>query len=178
MTGQISDTFLYNGDEYSLIGMNTANLFSPEQFGMEPEMMSTACYRGFYGTYELTAEALLLRTLTIREKKGHYPPIHGIEPVVERHRASYEGLGVLVPFTGNLRIGKDFISELYIHMGYQKPTAFGTVLDIRLEEGRVVDITDRSKEMELKRGDFKKHYESGNMVQTINEAFSLDMDLE
>lgn len=84
----------------------------------------------------------------------------------------------MVPFTGKIRLAKDFPEELYIHMGYQKPTAFKTVLDITLKEGRVVEIKDRSQEMEEKRGAFQKHDESGNMIQTIDEAFSLDMDLE
>ena len=65
MTAQISDTFLFKGDEYSLIGMNGGDLASPEQFGMEPEMIHTACYRGFYATYEFTEKTL---ELTLREK--------------------------------------------------------------------------------------------------------------
>ena len=63
-------------------------------------------------------------------------------------------------------------------MGYQKPTAFKTVLDITLRDGRVVEINDRSQEIEQKRGAFKKHYNSGDMLQRIDEAFSLDMDFE
>jgi len=37
---------------------------------------------------------------------------------------------------------------------------------------------DRSREIEQKRGAFKEHYKSGNMIETIEDAFSLDMDLE
>jgi hypothetical protein len=178
MTGQISDTFLFKGNQYSLIGMSGAHLASPEQFGMEPEMMHTACYRGFYTTYELTEEALYLRELTLREKNQNYLPIEGIEPAKGNYQATYHGLSVVVPFTGRIRLAKEFIEELYIHMGYQKPTAFKTVLDITLKDGRVVEIKDRSQEMEEKRGSFKKRYESGNIAQAIEEAFSLDMDLE
>jgi hypothetical protein len=63
-------------------------------------------------------------------------------------------------------------------MGYQKPTAFKTVLDIILDNGQVVEIKDRSQEMEKKRGRFKEHYESGSIVQGIDDAFSLAMELE
>jgi len=81
-----------------------------------------------------------------------------------------------------MRLAKDFIRELYIHMGYQKATAFETVLDVTLKNGRVVEITDRSQEIEQKRGAFKEYFESGDMSsdmrQKIEEAFSLDMDLE
>jgi hypothetical protein len=178
MTAQISDTFIFKGEEYSLIGMKGGDLASPEQFGMEPEMIHTACYRGFYASYELTEESLYLRELTLKEKNENYLPIEGIEPAKEEYQATYHGLSLVVPFTGKIRLSKDFIEELYIHMGYQKPTAFKTVLDITLKGGRVVEIKDRSQEMKEKRGAFKKHYESGNMVQTIDEAFSLDMDLE
>ena len=176
MTAQISETFLFKGDEYSLIGMRGGDLASPEQFGMKPEMIHTACYRGFYATYELTEDALLLRSLTLREKNGNYPPIEGIKPSKERYQATYRGLSVRIPFTGKIRLAKDFIQELYIHMGYQKPSSFETVLDITLKDGRVVAINDRSQEMEQKRGAFKKQYESGNMLESTQEAFSLDMD--
>ncbi len=178
MTAQIPDTFLVKGDEYSLIGMSGAHLVSPEQFGMEPEMIHTACYRGFFAMYELTEEALYLRELTLREKNKNYLPIEGIEPAKGDYQATYHGLSVVVPFTGRIRLAKDFIDELYIHMGYQKPTAFKTVLDITLKDGRINEIKDRSQEMEQKRGSFKKRYESGNISQAIEEAFSLDLDLE
>ena len=178
MTAQISDKFIFKGEHYSLVGINGGDLASPELFGMEPEMIHTGCYRGFYATYELTGDSLYLRELTLREKSGNYLPIGEIDPVKQEHQATYHGLSVVVPFTGNIRLAKDFIDDLYVHMGYQKPTAFKTVLDITLQGGRVVHIEDRSKDIEKKRGAFKKHYESGNMIQTIADAFSLDMDLE
>jgi hypothetical protein len=178
MTAQIPDTFIFKGEEYSLIGMKGGDLISPEQFGMLPEMLHTACYRGFYATYELMETGLYLRKLTLREKGGNYLPIHGVPPQKEKHQASYHALSVQVPFTGKIRLAKDFIEEFYIHMGYQKPTAFKTVYDVTIENGRVVELKDRSKEMEKKRGAFKRQYETGNLVQGIEEAFSLDMDLE
>jgi hypothetical protein len=51
-------------------------------------------------------------------------------------------------------------------------------LDITLKDGRVVEIKDRSEEMEKKRGAFKKAYESEEMKKSIEDAFSLDMKLE
>ena len=178
MTAQIPDTFLFDGDEYSLIGIKGDGLASPNQFGMEPEMIHTARYRGFYATYELTTEAIYLRELTLREKNGNYLPIGGIKPTKQEYQATYQGLNELVPFTEKIRLAKDFIEELYIHMGYQKPTAFKTVIDITITDGKVIAIRDRSREMKQKRGSFKKHYESEGMLQRIDEAFSLDMDLE
>ena len=178
MTAQIHDTFIFKREKYSLIGKKGDDLVSPEQFGMRPEMLSTCCYRGFYTTYELTKTGLYLRELTLREKDRNYLPINGVLPEKKEHTASYHNLSVQVPFSGKIRLAKDFIQELYIHMGYQKPTAFKTIYDVTLENGRVIELKDRSKEMEEKRGAFKRHYESGNIIQTIKEAFSLDIDFE
>ena len=182
MTAQISDTFIFGRDKYSLIGIKGGNLFSPELYGMHPIMMHTACYRGFYATYELTKEALYLRELTLREANQNYLPIEGIRPAEQENKASartYRGLNVVVPFTGKTRLAKDFINELYIHMGYQKATAFKTVLDVTLNKGQTVVIRDRSREIEKKRGAFKERFLTGGATdEKIEEAFSLDMDLE
>ena len=151
---------------------------SPEQFGMESEMIHTACYRGFISTYEITDDGLYLKEFTIKEKDENYLPIDGVLPKKEDYLATYEKLNHHVDFTGKIRLAKDFIQDLYIHMGYQKASAFETVLDISFENGKVVEINERSKEIEKKREEFKKRYESGDMFETTEEAFSLDMDLE
>jgi hypothetical protein len=176
MTAQIADTFLYKNENYSLLGIKGGSLISPQQFGMEPVRLSTACYRGFYGTYELTEEALFLKELTLAEKNGNYLPIQGIKPEKSDYQATYHDLNIVVQFTGRIRLARDFIQELYIHMGYQKPTAFKTVYDITLKEGRVTNVKDRSKEIAQKRGNCKKNYESGNTIERIEDAFILDMD--
>ena len=178
MTAQLPDTFLFGGERFSLIGMTEGVLATPEQFGMEPIMIHTGCYRGFYATYELTEEALYLRELTLREKNEEYLPIGKIQPEKENFQASYRGLSEVIPFSGKIRLARDFIEELYIHMGYQKATSFQSVLDVTLKEGSVVEIVDRSKEMERKRGAFKKHFESGDRLRKIDDSFSLDMGLE
>ena len=145
---------------------------------MIPEMMGTGCYRGFYATYELTDKALFLLDLTLREMLGNYLPINGVEPEKADYQATYRNLHIEIPFTGKIRLAKDFIQELYIHMGFQKASAFKTVIDFTIKNGKIILIKDRSAEMKKKRGAFKKHYESGNLMDTIEDAFSLDMDQE
>ena len=183
MTAQISDTFIFKGEVYDLIGMQGGNLVTPEQFGMHPDMIHTACYRGFYATYKLMEDRLYLRQLTLCEKDGNYLPINGIQPEMnEDAAASYRNLNVQVPFTGQIRLATDFIEELYVHMGFQKPTAFRTVYDITLENGRVVELKDRSSDMQKKRGKYRRYYR--RLIQIvrredeISKAFSLDMDKE
>ncbi len=181
MTAQIADEFIFNHDSYSLVGISGGELILPEQFGMEPEMIHTACYRGFYATYEITEDHLYLRELTLREKNGNYRPIEGVEPVENKEEGVciYSKLNVPVHFTGKIRLAKDFIRKFYVHMGFQHPTAFKTVLDITLKDGQVIDINDRSKEIAKIRGAFKKRYESGDIdiMSRITEAFDMSMDL-
>lgn len=179
MTAQISDKFFFQGEKYSLIGISHDGLASPEQYGMEPIKFSTACYRGFYATYELTGESLFLRELTLKVKKGNCYSIGGIEPDRGDYgTTTYTGLSEIIPFTGVIRLAKGLIDGYYIDMGYQKATAFETVLDITINDGRLVKINDLSQEMEQKRGAFKKHYESGHISQTTYEAFSLNLNLK
>ena len=62
-------------------------------------------------------------------------------------------------------------------MGFQSPWAYETVLDITIKERKVIDIKDRSEEFKLKWQEIKQQ-EINNVVDWINDAFSLDMDLE
>ena len=178
MTAQISDTFMFKGEEYALVGISGGDLTSPYDFGMTPEALHTACWRGFYSTYEITDEGIFLKDMTMRERDGNYRPINNIMPKVTDGEAHYTDVHILVSFTGKLRLAKDFIDELHIHMGFQKPSAFRKVLDLSFEDGLLKNVKDRSVEMEQKRGAFKKEYESKGTIEGIDDAFSLDMDLE
>jgi hypothetical protein len=152
MTAQILDTFLFNGEQYSVINI-TGDLVSPEQFGMTPVMLHTACWRGFYATYEFTENALYLKALTLREENENYVSIGGIKPTIEDGEATYLNLHELIQFTGQVRLAKGFIEKYYIHMGYQEPIAFRTVLDLTLKDGMVVEIKDLSEEVMHLRGE-------------------------
>ena len=149
-TDQISDNFIIKGNNYSLIGITGGGLASPTQFGMTAEMIHTACYRGYYATYEIMGEYLYLRKFTLREKYGNYLPISGVSPMInkEGYQATYSDLNVFVEFTGRIRLAKDLVGNLYARSGHQSPSAFKTVLDLTLKNGQVVEVKDRSEEME------------------------------
>jgi hypothetical protein len=180
MTAQAMDSVFYKGEKYSLVGKTDGELATPARYGMESEEMDTGCYRGYIAEYEITETQLYLREFRLRERNKRYLPIgSNIPEVLGNGRLGiYSGLFELIPFTGKIRIAKEFIKELYIHMGFQKPTSFRTVLDISLEHGRIVEIENMSVGMKSKRGRFVSRYEEGNMVEMIHEAFSLDMDIE
>lgn len=179
MTSQIPDSFHYNGEQYELVAFDGEKLITPQDYGMNPEMLHTACYRGFYSTYEITNEGLFLKEMTLGEVEEGLKPIQGIMPTPDRYNEfSYKELNLLTPFTGRIQLGKDLIQELYVHMGYQKPSAYQTLLEFTFAEGKLVSAQDLSLENAQKRGAFKQRFETGNIVQGIEEAFSLDIDLE
>ncbi|MBD2255015.1 hypothetical protein [Nostoc parmelioides] len=182
MTSQIPDTFLYKGEEYELVGLNGESLVIPQDYGMQPQMLHTACYRGFYSTYEITDEGLFLTQMVIGEVEGGHKPIQGIMPEIppgEKYGyPTYQGLRLLTPFTGRISLGKDFIRDFYVHMGYQKGSAFERLLEFSFEAGRVVSVQDISAENSTKRGAFKEQFETGEVTQSIGAAFSLDIGVE
>jgi hypothetical protein len=218
LTAQIADKFFFENDEYSLIGMSGGDLFLSDECDMQPEMLSTACYSGFYATYEITKVGFYLRKLTIREKNAYYPIIGGVLPklayyeninensdeliwpkeksikaqsIVEHHHnlewlkmncrvmnATYSEMDLKINFTGQIRLAKDFIDALYVHMGYQKPSSFNTVLDLTFRDGELVEINDRSNDVGKIRGKFKEDYDSVNSLKGVINAFNSNMVLE
>lgn len=164
MTAQISDSFLYQELEYTLIGVDK-NLFSPRMLGLKPTMISTACYRGFYCTYEISDKGLFLIKLTIRTEDDVYPEIDNIRPhldevtvydhIKKKNRKVsisgawvYEGLQYFIPYVGKLRLARDFIEERYVHMGFQDATSFETVIDLTFQDGMLIDFEDRSDDIQ------------------------------
>jgi hypothetical protein len=172
MTAQIMDRFLFKGKEYRLVGGEGGPLISPQDFGMEPGFLHTACWRGFYSTYEIKDDQIFLVEMTMRERKGNYIAINNTMPKVADHQASYEEIYLPVPFTGSLLLAKDFFDQLYVHMGFQEPTSFKTVLELTFKDGRLTDIKDRSKEMAQERETLKQRYESEGLYEEIDEAIS------
>jgi len=161
MTAPITDTCIFSGDRYAIIAADNGRLMSPDQFGMKPRMLHTACYRGFYATFKLSGKSLILTRLALNTKNDIYLPIGGITPVyVEREFAwVYSGLTEIIPYSGKIRLGKwsgiwnedDDPENLALYAGYPGDDAasmFSTVVDVTLSYGSVVEIEDRSEEID------------------------------
>ena len=182
MTSQIPDTFIYDGEEYELVALDGEGLITPQDYGMNPEMLHTACYRGFYSTYEITKDGLFLKAMVIGQVEEKYKSIQGIMPTLPRRDSydypTYKGLRLLTPFTGRIRLGKDLIKDLYVHMGYQKASSYETLLEFTFEQGKLISVQDRSQENAKNRGAFKGRYEDSDLVRKLDESFSLDFNIE
>jgi hypothetical protein len=65
MTAQINDKVFYRQQEYDMAGVNGTGLFTPQEYGMRPARLSTACWRGYHCGYDLADGLLRLMDLTI-----------------------------------------------------------------------------------------------------------------
>jgi hypothetical protein len=186
ITGQIPEEIYYRHEIYKLTGMKGGGLYIPEHFGISTYWKSTGCYRGFQMRYRVFNKELLLDRMKVNTKQVP-PPINGIKPQRIRTRYAsfdfgYDNLNLKSKFTGRLLIGKDFIRSMYVHMGFQKPKTFKTVLELHVDDGNVTEIKDRSKDVESirkreelhKRRDPYYKYSKGSPLNFIDDSFSLD----
>jgi hypothetical protein len=158
MTAQISDIVRYLDRNFSLSGVKGTGLFDPRQHGLEPQMLSTACYRGFICTYRVVDEGLYLEELRVglsHEQKqainaGKGPLLFGQKPHTgpDHHsRIMYSGLHSPVAFSGGLLLADGFMRELYVHMGFHPAWKFREVHELLFEEGMLVEAVDCSAAM-------------------------------
>ena len=183
MTGQISDAFLYNGEEYSLVGIDGDDLFDPLFFDIETIPASTACWRGFQAFYRIEEEHLVLQDLFIsmKEKKE----IRGKKPSKGESYFKYHfsELNLRMRFTGTILIARDFIQKMYIHMGFQRPMSYENVIELYFKKGKFTKEKNLSKKMEeLRIIDSSKDSapvnpnDSVDVNTWISKSFSLDYE--
>jgi len=183
LTAQIPDTFIYKGEEYSIVGESGDGLINPREFKLELMMASTACWRGYLLTYELKDNQLLLKKLLCRLKEKI--AIQEIQPKTPGKDESYMfntkyDLNLPVKFTGSFLIARDFIREMYVHMGFPRPMAFRDVYRLEFEDGKLTLEKDLSEQMkEQRENDIMKDAQPNSpsevdVSEWINKTFSLD----
>ncbi|WNG46798.1 hypothetical protein F0U60_23755 [Archangium minus] len=158
MTAQISDSVQYTNRTFSLRGVKGSGLFEPRQHGLNPQMVSTACYRGYICTYDVSNGGLFLEELLLglepREelaaRHGKGKPLFGRVPryMGQPHGSVvYEQLHWPTLFSGGLLVATDFIQELSVHTGIHPAWRFKEVHELLFEEGRLVEAFDCSVAM-------------------------------
>ncbi len=193
MTAQISDRFIYRDQDYSLAGVNGEGLFEPSQYGLRPVAMCSACWRGYPCTYVIRDNQLLLEQLGIshgleggqRGKLTAPPPLNGRTAEAARGRGvsvfghKYTGLALPIRFSGGLLLARDFIEELYVHMGFHPAWKFREIHELILKDGQLSQAYDRSSEMAGLRDGMQGKGECGDSEQIaawIDRCFSLKYD--
>ncbi|MHA1148461.1 MAG: hypothetical protein ACTSR8_09460 [Promethearchaeota archaeon] len=195
MTAQMPDQFFYRDYKLDLVGIKGNELPVPIDFGVETMMASTACWRGYVMRYRIIENRLVLEGFCFATKMDELPEINGVKPIKLSKetaeegdwmhtifRNEYKNLDLTIQFTGSLWLAKDFIDSEYVHMGFQSPTAYRTVLKFDFEQGIIVNVEDKSKEAEISRekGGCKesqpKSMSSKDLDDWIMKRFSLDID--
>jgi hypothetical protein len=157
VTLQFSDSLRYGDAEYSITAVDGTGIFDPDAHGLRTGMLSTACWRGYICTYEITGGQLLLRELELgRAEPADEPLLFGVAPIrsgghtgppVHDDALFYTGLATPIEFTGRLLVGRDEIELGYLNMGFWPAWLFGVVLDLAFDRGRLVAVQDRSGAM-------------------------------
>jgi len=184
MTGQIPDKLIYNKNSYSIVGLKGEGLPSPFDFGLEPISPHTANWRGFLMTYKIAENRLFVHEMnvTIDDLKEKPPLINGVNPETKKEgllHLTYKNLKLKTKFTGRILIAKDFIDSMYVHMGFQSPISFKTVIELKISDGSLIKVTDFSEIMKEYR---KLNISNGKLEHTENlqewiaRTFSLDYD--
>lgn len=156
MTAQINDRVFHRKVRYSIAGVSGRGLFHPASYGIEPEMLSSACWRGFHADYEIRDSKLLMTSLTIGlapehallASRGELPFAPGVVPVKDQFgQPTIEGLSLAIPYTGGLLLAHGFIRDLYVHMGFHPAWKYTDVRELIFEQGQVTEDHDRSQQM-------------------------------
>ncbi len=155
MTAQAPNTLEINGHTYGIIATEGEGLLTPSDFGIQPVMMSTACWRGYITHYAIVDGVLTLVGLRMCAEEDQYKPIAGIEPTMEVYEpvegkryaeAVYSDLAIRTHFSGAMLAGRDFVDVLYRHMAFQKPWGYRVLLEVVVADGRVERVQDHSDE--------------------------------
>lgn len=144
MTAQIQDRVIYQRRNYHLTAFRGGPLFEPAAHNLSPVPPHTACWRGWHGVYALRGDELILRHLYINLLEEQ-PILFGVQPEVDRFDGlRYRRVDIPVGFTGGMLLAKDFIQELYVHMGFHAPWKYREVQELIFEGGRMISARDCS----------------------------------
>ena len=151
----------------------------------------TACWAGYWCEYDISEEGIVLKNLYINSRDNNYPAINGVEAEEdEREKFQYMGhhlyknIGIRMKYTGKILVGKDFLREYYIHMGYQRAWAYQTLVEFIFEDGNLIETVDHSNMAEKLREEIKKDtgkpkpYTEQDIARFVKNSFSLDIDVK
>jgi hypothetical protein len=82
-------------------------------------------------------------------------PVNGVKPRISKDSFGfnyiYENIGLKTKFTGRILIGRDFVEDMYVHMGFQSAESYRDVLELEMENGNIVNVVNLVEVMEQRR---------------------------
>jgi len=189
MTSQVHDRVRYRRLKYDLVGVKGDGLFDPDHFGLVLGPGHSGCWRAYIATYKVTNGLLKMEKLDFHpgfdenyEPLTDFPTIYGGQAKQVGNGPEYHYPPDTVPYTGGLLIGRGFIDELYVHMGFQGAWKFRQVHELVFDQGRLTEHRDLTAAMEeyrrkLENRELKPWDFSGggsDMMEWIRSTFRLD----
>lgn len=163
MTAQASDQLMFDGERYALVAFSAGAPFDPTQHGFRPAPASTACWRGYLCHYAVRDARLLLDELSINHRPDEDPTSEaGLPPALNGVVAMksdrshigawvYRNIALPIAYDGRLVIGRDFIRELYVHMGFHPAWKYRHASELVFEHGVLVGATVLDERLEAMR---------------------------
>lgn len=143
-------------------------------------------------TYSLLNDNLVLKELDINlgePKEGKLAPItgpelNGVRPEQEptyKINNIYKNINLPIDFTGGILIARDFIQELYVHMGFHDPWKYEEVHELLFEEGKLIEKRDVSEKLaqirdKLAKKPLRPDFRQMELQDWIKSTFRLDYD--
>jgi hypothetical protein len=152
MSAQLPDRFIFQGKEYDVISFSPKKLFDPDQWGLEPSSPHGACLRGTLATFALKDDLIQLKDLRYWT---HRPPVQGMVAgrLIHEDEAGecpgylYEGINAVIPWSGQLVLGRSFFWPLLLPRGFQPAWKYKEVMQLVFEEGSLRAFGDMSKKL-------------------------------
>lgn len=205
MSAQIEDVFRVNDQDYKLIAMSALIPFVPQDYGLNPQYRSTACWRGYWCEYNINLSSLFLQNLYMYNSENHYPDINGVSVSPQTYHEvigysykngprkllredhsghrKYENVNLRIPFTGRILVGDRFIQEYYIHMGFQRSWAYEVLKEFVFEQGNLKETNDYSEIAKIIRQRMDdsnidpRRPEGSDMLRHIKNSFAQDYSI-
>ena len=157
MTAQSANIVVFKEQEFSLIGFTNEGLAKPQDYGINPIMSSTACWRGYITKYEISDDSkFTLKEVLVKTNNEDEPKlINGISPESPNSKFMkrmfnniYLNINLQIDYSGFVLVGNDFIRQLYVHMGFHPAWKYRNVFELEIDRGKVISIRNFGKEME------------------------------
>ena len=204
MTAQIPDTYRYKSKVYDIVAMTNPMGFDPRDYGLEPHSSCTACWRGYWCEYVIKYGKLIMERLLLFNQDDNYPDFNGVHVSPQEYkeieyREFFDEGGKIkkktipdnwghrtynanmkMDYTGKIVLGKGFLDEFYIHMGFQRPWAYNDLKEFDFKDGKLISVTDHSAFAEKLREKIREdpeefdHTLRRTIPTFIDESFSLD----
>jgi len=147
MTTQISDTIVYRGCSYDLVGVEGTGFFDPRDYCLDLEAFDAMCNRGYLARYKICGGRIRLDMLKLScEDTSLFPdPLFGARLIP--HQACYREGKEPIMFTGGLLAASGLIIDCEMPEGSHPAMNYTTVYELLFDLGKLTKAFDRSAEM-------------------------------